>query len=60
MADHTATRVVVTDVKIPFWSLVSLLVKVTIAAIPAYIILLGIVFVVAAFFEVVGTGLNPN
>jgi len=33
-------EVIVTDVKIPFWSLVMLMVKLSIAAIPAFIILL--------------------
>lgn len=33
-------EIVVTDVKIPFWSLVMLMVKLAIAAIPAFIILL--------------------
>jgi hypothetical protein len=35
-------EVVVTDVKIPFWSMVMLMVKLAIAAIPAFIILLAI------------------
>jgi hypothetical protein len=39
MADEKR-EVVVTDVKIPFWSLVVLMVKLAIAAIPAFIILL--------------------
>ncbi len=33
-------EVVVTDVKIPFWSLLMLMVKLAIAAIPAFIILM--------------------
>ena len=33
-------EVVVTDVKIPFWSLVMLMVKLAIAAIPAFVILM--------------------
>jgi len=41
MADDKR-EVVVTDVKIPFWSMVALLVKWAIAAIPALIILLVI------------------
>ncbi|MCB0056020.1 MAG: hypothetical protein KDE45_03305 [Caldilineaceae bacterium] len=37
---HTSTvEVAITDVRIPFWSLVWLLVKVAIAAIPAAVIL---------------------
>jgi hypothetical protein len=41
MADEKR-EVVVTDVRIPFWSMVMLLVKLAIAAIPAVIILLVI------------------
>ena len=41
MADDKR-EVIVTDVKIPFWSMVVLLVKWTVAAIPALIILLVI------------------
>lgn len=37
---RTEVVVVVVDVKIPFWSMVTLMVKSTIAAIPAIIILL--------------------
>jgi hypothetical protein len=39
MADNQH-EVVVTDVKIPFWSLVMLMVKLAIAAIPAFIIVM--------------------
>lgn len=39
-------RVVVTDVKIPFWSMVVLLVKWAIAAIPAMIILFALAWAV--------------
>ena len=41
MADDKR-EVIVTDVKIPFWSLVVLMVKLAIAAIPAMIILIVI------------------
>ena len=40
-------EVVVTDVKIPFWSMVVLMVKWAIAAIPAVIILMLIVALIA-------------
>ena len=40
-------RVVVTDIKIPFWSLVAILVKSAIAAIPALIILSAIGFAIS-------------
>ena len=60
MADHDETKVVVTDVKIPFWSMVWLLVKVTIAAIPAYLILLAIgLFAFGLFTALVG-GFEPG
>ena len=60
MADREETHVVVTDVKIPFWSMVALLVKLTIAAIPAYLILLVIGALVFGFFGILGAGLDPN
>ena len=60
MADRDETRVVVTDVRIPFWSMVALLVKLTIAAIPAYLILITIGVLVFAFFGVLGAGVSPN
>jgi hypothetical protein len=47
MADPTNT-VVVTDIKIPFWSLVVLMVKWALAAIPAVIILIAIATVASA------------
>jgi hypothetical protein len=40
---------VLTDIRIPFWRLVALLVKVAIAAIPAAIILMIIVTIAGAF-----------
>ena len=43
-------RIIVTDFKIPFWSLVVLLVKVAIAAIPAILILTGLWLAVAFTF----------
>jgi len=50
-----ATQVVVVDVKIPFWSMVVLLVKWAIAAIPAMIILLVLA---AAVSTVLGSVLH--
>ena len=38
-------EVVVVDIKIPFWSMVILMVKWAVAAIPAFIILFVLVFV---------------
>lgn len=57
MADNTQ-EIVVTDIRIPFWSMVVLLVKWALAAIPAMIILLviGMILsmIVAAFFGGMG------
>ncbi len=57
MADRN--QVVVVDVKIPFWSMVVLLVKWAIAAIPAFIILfaLGLALSAAVAF-VTGGGMT--
>jgi hypothetical protein len=60
MTDRDSREVVVTDVRIPFLSLVALLVKVTIAAIPAYVILLLIGLLVVGFVSALGTGFAPN
>jgi hypothetical protein len=57
MADNTQ-EIVVTDIRIPFWSMVVLLVKWALAAIPAMIILLVIgtilSMIAAAFFGGMG------
>lgn len=55
MADDKR-EVIVTDVKIPFWSLVILMVKLAIAAIPAFIILLIIGSVVSVVMAVIFGG----
>ena len=55
MADDKR-EVVVTDVKIPFWSMVVLLVKWAIAAIPALIILLVIGAVASALMAAIFGG----
>lgn len=47
MAD-TTREVVITDVKIPFWSMVVLMVKWSLAAIPAVVILVAIGVAVSA------------
>lgn len=39
MSDQTQTKVVVTDIRMPFWSIVSFMVKFVIASIPAFLIL---------------------
>ena len=55
MADDKR-EVVVTDVKIPFWSMVVLMVKWAIAAIPALIILLVIGAVVSMVLAAISGG----
>ncbi len=55
MADDKR-EVVVTDVKIPFWSMVVLMVKWAIAAVPALIILLVIGAVVSMAFAAIFGG----
>ena len=60
MTDRDETRVVVTNVKIPFWSMVALLVKLTVAAIPAYLILLAIGVLVFGAFGVLTGALEPR
>lgn len=51
-------RVVITDIDISFGSLVTLMIKVSIAAIPASIILTIIAFVVAFIFSACGLALG--
>jgi hypothetical protein len=52
-------EVVVTDVRIPFWSMVVLMVKWAIAAIPALVILLVIgAVVMTAFAALFGGGIH--
>ncbi|MHA7837913.1 MAG: hypothetical protein ACX98W_10680 [bacterium] len=60
MTDGVENRVVVTDIRMPFWSMVVFLVKLTIAAIPAYIILLAIGFMVFAILGGLGGGFDAN
>ena len=54
----TAQRVVVTDVHMPFWSMVVFMVKWAFAAIPALIILMVIGFLAAAVLGGVAGGLG--
>jgi hypothetical protein len=51
---QTAQRVVITGLDIPFRDLVRLLVKLAIAAIPAIVILVSIVFIVLSFLALSG------
>lgn len=50
--------VVVTDVRIPFWSMVIIMVKFAIASIPAAIILIAIWFAAGAVLGGIGAGMN--
>ena len=53
-------EVIVTDIKIPFWSMVVLMVKWAIAAIPALIILIIIISLFAAALGAIfGSGWHP-
>ena len=47
---NSSQEVVVTDIKIPFWSMVVLMVKWTLAAIPAIVILFFIALIFSAVF----------
>jgi hypothetical protein len=51
MGDKDLMEVVVTDVRMPFWSMVAFMVKWAIAAIPAFLIL---AFIWAAFAMLLG------
>ncbi|MFT7413492.1 MAG: hypothetical protein ACI9FO_000139 [Methylophagaceae bacterium] len=53
MDDNNLTQVHITDIKVPFWSMVIFMVKASIASIPAFIILSIIGTMV---FSVMGTG----
>lgn len=56
--DVTArTEVVITDVQMPFWSMVVFMIKWAIASIPAAIVLMTIFFLLWALFGLLGMGL---
>lgn len=50
-------EVVVADIRMPFWSMVTFMVKWSIAAIPAIIILFVIGLILAAVVSGIGTGM---
>ena len=50
MENHSLNEVKITDIKMPFWSMVMFMVKAAIASIPAIIILWIIFAVLAAIF----------
>jgi hypothetical protein len=49
-ANHDEQKVVVTDIRMPFWSMVIFMVKWVVASIPAFIILLTIMSIIMAVF----------
>lgn len=55
MPETARTSVVVTDIHIPFWSMVVFMVKAAIAAIPAMLILTVVGFVVFLVLGMLGT-----
>jgi len=57
MSDNEIQRVVVTDVRMPFWSMVVFMVKWTVAAIPAMVILFFLLMAFFAIFSSVFAGL---
>ena len=61
MDNYEGRQVTIVDIKMPFWSMVIFMVKATIAAIPAFIILAiiwaGILLVIAGI--IVGLGMYP-
>ena len=50
-------RVVVTDIQMPFWSMVVFMIKWAVAAVPAFIMLVVIFFIFWALFATIGLGL---
>jgi hypothetical protein len=54
--DTQDRHVTITDIDIPFWRLVAIFIKFALAAIPAYIVVALIVFVVIALLGVVFGG----
>lgn len=55
MTQEERVFVTVTDIKMPFWSIVFFMVKATIASIPAIIILVLITFLISIpFFAIAG------
>jgi hypothetical protein len=53
----TRTTVVITDIEIPFWQMVRLMIKLGVASIPAAIVLSVIFVVVSAILSSIGLGL---
>jgi len=55
MEEYGVKEVNIVDIKMPFWSMVIFMVKATIAAIPAMIILTGLWFLVLAVLVSIGS-----
>jgi len=55
MEDYGVKEVNIVDIKMPFWSMVIFMVKATVAAIPAMIILTILWFLVLAVFVSIGS-----
>jgi hypothetical protein len=53
-------EVVVTDISMPFWSMVVFMVKWVIASIPAMLILSGLMAIFMTIMGSIGTGLGPR
>lgn len=51
MSDYDSKEVTVVDIKMPFWSMVVFMVKWSIAAIPAILILVVFAVGIAGFFQ---------
>lgn len=51
-------KVIVTDIKMSFWSMVIFMIKWTIASIPAFIILIALAAMIMALFAGIGFGLE--
>lgn len=62
LSEQGTGQVVVTDIKMPFWSMVTFMVKAAVAAIPALLILffssLGFVVIGIAILTAFGVGLE--
>lgn len=58
MEPQSSNRVIITDISMPFWSMVVFMVKASIAAIPAFIILSVIGAIVFALLGAIFGGLT--
>lgn len=58
--DDLEKRVVVVDIKMPFWSMVIFIIKWIIASIPAMIVLAFIWLGIAFLFSFIGVSFDPD